>query len=778
MLKNEERVLIFALVVASTTYDTIANLAGSTYEVKEPHALREFHDYGDVYFSQFSMPTGTNYAVWTFILLSNPLQSKCQPSNISATVYLQHEGYPIFTPFNESFPQSFDTDSSYFTKVSLDTSGIQGRRVDLFIRSPAAGRWFVAAYADPQFLNKKIRPQGFSAVSCKHFLRVSTTYSTDTSYPQEPVPLSIPRNIIVDDSTKILSYFIERNVYQYNISVVNCKVLSPPDAKCQFSLISKEDMLPSMVNEHHIDCEWDNNTECQLSVSSPAVNHWHYAAITIPDANTSVSLEITILIKAEGCGSGIQTFTWCSVDQYYTDSLATDMLAVNFVQEVPLFTTTEVIIRDDKPYIASFTIESLVHGGGTLKYLLEAADSLPKNGATIYNCISRDRMVIKMEDIKNCSQTANTTMKYTENADMAYHIPYPQSGVWYISVIAECYNPSTNTLIDCTDTMKVYTNITLRRCVNSQCGEYGSCYLYAQGVLYWSVCRCKAGYRGYGCTDDTEAISKSLQKLEMLLLILSNLLFGVAGAVAIYRKWFSEALLYFFVLFASSFYHACDNGTIYAVCVGDYSMLQYFDFYGSILAVWVTAMAISEIPPKLRSFLHMAGVLGILIGTQITLTGLWNFVIPLIIAIAILATSWARLCRRTKACYPKFKIWLTQLLPGILSALIGLALYSFVETNSNYFYVHSIWHLLMATAIIFLLPRTEKLTFSQIKSWFSKLNIKRRRNTIADERAATPTQTVMIVAGTSDETVTNSDEIIPISDDNNEDIRDSQAIII
>jgi len=84
----------------------------------------------------------------------------------------------------------------------------------------------------------------------------------------------------------------------------------------------------------------------------------------------------------------------------------------------------------------------------------------------------------------------------------------------------------------------------------------------------------------------------------------------------------------------------------------------------------------------------------------------------------------------------------------------------------------------MATAIIFLLPRTEKLTFFQIKSWFSKLNIKRRRNTIADERAATPTQTVMIVAGTSDETVTNSDEIIPISDDNNEDIRDSQAIII
>jgi len=71
-------------------------------------------------------------------------------------------------------------------------------------------------------------------------------------------------------------------------------------------------------------------------------------------------------------------------------------------------------------------------------------------------------------------------------------------------------------------------------------------------TLLYSRLLCIAGYRGYGCTDDTEAISKSLQKLEMLLLILSNLLFGVAGAVAIYRKWFSEALLYFFVLFASS----------------------------------------------------------------------------------------------------------------------------------------------------------------------------------------------------------------------------------
>lgn len=69
-------------------------------------------------------------------------------------------------------------------------------------------------------------------------------------------------------------------------------------------------------------------------------------------------------------------------------------------------------------------------------------------------------------------------------------------------------------------------------------------------------------------------------------------------------------------------------------------MLQYCDFYGSILAVWMTAMAMSDLSHKLRSFLQIAGVLGILIGTQVTLVGLWNFVIPLLIAVTILATSW------------------------------------------------------------------------------------------------------------------------------------------
>lgn len=60
------------------------------------------------------------------------------------------------------------------------------------------------------------------------------------------------------------------------------------------------------------------------------------------------------------------------------------------------------------------------------------------------------------------------------------------------------------------------------------------------------------GYRGYGCTDGTVAESDGMQLLATLLLTLSNILFAVAGVWAIYKKWFSEALVYFFVLFSST----------------------------------------------------------------------------------------------------------------------------------------------------------------------------------------------------------------------------------
>lgn len=59
------------------------------------------------------------------------------------------------------------------------------------------------------------------------------------------------------------------------------------------------------------------------------------------------------------------------------------------------------------------------------------------------------------------------------------------------------------------------------------------------------------GYRGYGCTDDSHAYaSKSLASV--LFLTLSNCMFMPAIVLAVYRRLYIEALVYFFNMFFST----------------------------------------------------------------------------------------------------------------------------------------------------------------------------------------------------------------------------------
>ena len=60
------------------------------------------------------------------------------------------------------------------------------------------------------------------------------------------------------------------------------------------------------------------------------------------------------------------------------------------------------------------------------------------------------------------------------------------------------------------------------------------------------------GYRGYGCTDDSVAKTHGQQLEEALLLTMSNLLFTPAIILAIYRRFYVEALVYFYTMFMST----------------------------------------------------------------------------------------------------------------------------------------------------------------------------------------------------------------------------------
>lgn len=60
-------------------------------------------------------------------------------------------------------------------------------------------------------------------------------------------------------------------------------------------------------------------------------------------------------------------------------------------------------------------------------------------------------------------------------------------------------------------------------------------------------------------------------------------------------------------------------------------------------------------------------------------------------------------------CYPpSWRRWVFYLIPGVLCALIGLCLYTFAETEDNYYYTHSLWHILVASCVVLLLPPKKK----------------------------------------------------------------------
>ena len=64
---------------------------------------------------------------------------------------------------------------------------------------------------------------------------------------------------------------------------------------------------------------------------------------------------------------------------------------------------------------------------------------------------------------------------------------------------------------------------------------------------------------------------------------------------------------------------------------------------------------------------------------------------------------------KRRRCYPSsWKRWVFYLLPGIALAFVAISVYAFMETNENYYYTHSIWHVLVACSVAFLLPPRDK----------------------------------------------------------------------
>ncbi|XP_052257000.1 post-GPI attachment to proteins factor 6-like isoform X3 [Dreissena polymorpha] len=498
---------------------------------------------------------------------------------------------------------------------------------------------------------------------------------------------------------------------------------------CPVIAVMRSSALPNVQSATLSDC--GNQTECEKRLLSPSVDGWTYITIAIDDSYNVSEISFDLSFETKECESlkiFIPRTIFHPADTNRTSLRPAQDKCIRmtslgrFVWEERTFNITYVlndntgfpnplplrnlVIEDHVVMLTSFTVQSPADLGGTL--LLHAslnlqAFTIKNQTVTVYMCVMRNALP-GGETVRSCETGIAMVLNFTAPEDTVY-IPYPEPGTWFISFNSECYSNDTKLPTTCSMLPMVDVDLVISGCVEGQCGDYGVCQDYISGVHVFSSCKCYAGWRGYGCTDGTEGRTKGEELVAMLLLTLSNLFFLPSIVLALYRRYFVEALVYTFTMFFSTFYHACDTSDIVYYCMVKYDILSFADFLGSISSFWVTMLVMSKIPPRVRSFAQTLGVLLVAVGTEYDRHGLLVFAVPSGLAAVVMFGSWIFQCRRQRKLYPTRRYYLIHLLPGVILALTGLVLFAFLETQNNYKYVHSCWHMCMSLSIVFLLPQ-------------------------------------------------------------------------
>lgn len=215
-------------------------------------------------------------------------------------------------------------------------------------------------------------------------------------------------------------------------------------------------------------------------------------------------------------------------------------------------------------------------------------------------------------------------------------------------------------------------------------------------------------FSGWECSDDSRMDSQIYMLIAVLLLTLSNILFLFSIYCAIIRLYYTEAMMYAFTMVFSTFYHACDAPVQIAFCILRPHILQFGDFYCGLMSFWVTLLAMSIVGDKFRSSLQLIGAIVIAILTTWNMHSFVSFVAPVTVGIAVLLLSWYLDYRKNHSWrYPKsyYRIYLPL---GIVLVSVGLVSYGFLQTEQNYKFVHSMWHMIIAMSVVFLLPDVKR----------------------------------------------------------------------
>ncbi|XP_021527201.2 transmembrane protein 8B isoform X3 [Aotus nancymaae] len=618
------------------------------YSTCSPRKLSPFRSFASTELFHFHVPEDTFLAVWNLIIFKEQggtFGDHCPDQSV--TVYFRSGAPPVINPLHTHFPGDTAVPGVFSLTLSWTlpnrTSGIFN------VSSPLPGDWFLAAHL----------PQAHGHISVKG-LQDECQYLLQ---PQLIVRRLLDVAVLVPGrpSEQILSPHNRSALYKvfvpsftYRVSAQLACVGGRGVSACPLSLHLRP-KAPPLHNSSSVAC--GGASGCQLELALPPWGHWVYVRVETSSRGPGRTIRFQLCVRlqecpqpsllrslvpgaamnmpqslgnqplppeppslgtpAEGPGATSPPEHCWPVRPTLRNEL--DTFSVHFY----IFFGPSVALPPERPAVFAMRLLPVLDSGGVLSLELQLnASSVRQENVTVFGCLTHEVPLSLGDAAMTCSKESLAGFLLSVSATTRVarlRIPFPQTGTWFLALHSLCgVGPR---FVRCRNaTAEVRMRTFLSPCVDD-CGPYGQCKLLRTHNYLYAACECKAGWRGWGCTDSADALTYGFQLLSTLLLCLSNLMFLPPVVLAIRSRYVLEAAVYTFTMFFST--------TVRTV--------------------------------------------------------------------------------RRRHCYPPtWRRWLFYLCPGSLIAGSAVLLYAFVETRDNYFYIHSIWHMLIAGSVGFLLPPRAK----------------------------------------------------------------------
>ncbi|XP_046521440.1 post-GPI attachment to proteins factor 6 isoform X6 [Equus quagga] len=689
---------------------------------QSPQKLSFYSWYGSARLFHFRVPPDAVLLRW---LLQVSWGSSPTCTNVEITVYFRYGAPPVINPLGTSFPANTSVQPSFFIKMLQSNASVN-------ISHPAPGDWFVVAHLPPS--SQKIEVKDF-VPTCAYVFQpdMLVVRVVEVSVLEPDVPL--PQNLLSHPS--YLKIFVPKYTQELRLELQGC--VSNGSLGCPVRLTVGSATLPSNFQKV-LTCTGPTQA-CRLLLPSPPWDRWlQVTAKSLAGPHVSVAFSAVAALTAcrvwnmnvqpllpsslnqscnistglmspspsyqdQGRNSRLGNGPFCLMS-YAVTREDVDVVSVRFR---PLDRVL-VLVQSDTPSVMQLYLNTGMDSGGSLTISLWANQSLITKNSWVVACVNAASPFLSFNTSLNCTTAffqGYPLFLSASSREANLIIPYPETDTWYLSLQLVCPESPE----ECVEAVVfVESALSLVPCLHD-CGPYGQCLLLRRHGYLYAGCSCKAGWRGWSCTDNSTAQTVAQQKAAALLLTLSNLLFLAPIAVSVYRSLLVEAAVYAYTMFFSTFYHACDQPGEAVLCILNYDTLQYCDFLGSGVSMWVTILCMARLKAALKYVLYLLGTLVFAMSLQLDRRGAWNTMGPCLFAFVVMVTMWVYRCGHRRQCYPtSWQRWVFYLLPGISMATVALAIYTSMMTSDNYYYTHSIWHMLLAGSAAFLLPPRDKHT--------------------------------------------------------------------